>query len=102
MTKVKTIRGIEGENLVLTLVILIGNEDITTCNQDYFCNKYDTNKVHNKFPIIYQLLAYIDSNTKLPFLQKQNITKPANLIRLSQLCQYYSNFLKNVKKSNSL
>lgn len=96
MTKVKTIGG---EMLILTLVILIGNEDIITINQHDFYNKYDTiNKVNSAFPIIYQLLAYIDSNAQLPCFQKQNITKPANLIRLSQFCQYYSNFLKNMRR----
>lgn len=97
MTKVKTIGG---ENLILTLVILIGNEDIITINQHDFYNKYDTitNANRNsKCSIIYQLITVFES-IQLPFLQKQNITKPANLIRLSQFCQYYSNFLKNMRR----
>jgi hypothetical protein len=96
MTKVKTI---EGEMRILTLVILIGNEDITTINQHDFYNKYDTiTKVNSKCPILYQLFTAFDNGLpQFPFLQKQNITKPANLMILSQLCQCYSNFLKNMR-----
>jgi hypothetical protein len=110
MTKVKTIPDIcysQSVNHLFTLVILIGNEDITTIKQQDLYNKYFSNTVFcsdtviRKFPVIYQLLIILDSHS-LPFLQKQNITKPANLIILSQFCQCYSNFLKNVKKSNSL
>ena len=99
MTKLRTIPIPDICNrYIVSLVIFIGNEDITTVRQQDL-NKYTMVTMNAKFYVMYRLMIVMAEylETEFPYLQNQNITKPTNLNILSQFCQYYSNFLKNMR-----
>ena len=105
MTKVRAIPDIwqhsVKDDYLSELVIIIGNEDITTIKQQDLANKYWSlvRYFECPVPVITPLTGMLSSmGLILPCFQKQNITKHSNLIIASQFCQCYSNFLKNMRR----